>query len=68
VAVAKGAALALSGQRMSALLKELKAVRRAWNTNGPHLPPGQAEELARRAGEVLHTLESMRRLIDAAGE
>lgn len=68
VAVAKGAALALSGQRMSALLKELKAVRRAWNANGPHLPPGQAEELARRAGEVLQTLESMRRLIDAAGE
>lgn len=68
VAQAQQTGLAISAQRMSALLRELKELRKAWNTNGPHLPPGQADELARRAGEVLRTVQEMRRLIDAAGE
>jgi metallo-beta-lactamase family protein len=58
----------VSAQRMAALLRELKAVRKAWEANGPHLPSGQAEELARRAGEVLRAVEEMRRLLEAAGQ
>jgi metallo-beta-lactamase family protein len=58
--------LALSSKQMSALLRELRAVRKAWFTNGPHLPPGQAEDLAMRAGEIQRNLEELRRLIDSA--
>lgn len=68
VAVAQGAALALSAQRMAAVLRELQAVRKAWNTNGPHLPAEQAEELAKRAEEMLRQLGAMRRLIESASE
>jgi metallo-beta-lactamase family protein len=68
VARVQPGSIAASSQRMSALLRELKALRKAWNTNGPHLPPGQAEELGRRAGDVLRALEQMRRLIESAGE
>jgi metallo-beta-lactamase family protein len=59
---------AVSAERMAALLKELKAVRKAWDARGPHLPPGQAEELARRAGDVLRAVEEMRRLLESAGQ
>ncbi|HYF91698.1 MAG TPA: MBL fold metallo-hydrolase [Symbiobacteriaceae bacterium] len=68
VAHAKGAPLSLSSQRMSALIKELKNLRKVWHTNGPHMPAGQAEELARRAGELLRNVEEIRRIIEAAGE
>jgi len=67
VALAQGAALALPSTRMAAVLKELQALRKAWNANGPHLPPGQAHELSQRADEVLRSLEEMKRLIDSAG-
>jgi len=68
VAQAKSHTLSLSSQRMSALIKELKNLRRVWNNNGPHMPTGQAEELARRAGELLRNVEEIRRIIEAAGE
>lgn len=68
VAQAKAATLSVSSQRMSALIKELKNLRKVWNTNGPHMPTGQAEELARRAGELLKDVEEIRRIIEAAGE
>lgn len=68
VALAQGSALGLTSQRMSALLKELRALKKAWHANGPHLPAGQAEELARRAAELQQYLEAMRRLIEASGE
>ncbi|HWI62226.1 MAG TPA: MBL fold metallo-hydrolase [Symbiobacteriaceae bacterium] len=68
VAQTKSAALSVSSQRMSALIKELKNLRKVWNTNGPHMPPGQAEELARRAGDLLRNVEEIRRIIEAAGE
>lgn len=68
IALSDGAALAASARRMAALLKEFTATRKAWHSNGPHLPPGQAEELQQRAEELLRSLEEMRRLIDSAGE
>lgn len=68
VALASGQALANSSRKMAALLKELRALRKAWNVNGPHLPPGQAEELAEQADEALLTLEALRRLIEGASE
>lgn len=67
VALADGAALSLSSRRMSAMLRELGAVKKSWFANGPHLPADQAEQLARQAEEVLKSLEEMRRLIDSAG-
>lgn len=67
VALAQGAALALSSKRMAALLKELQAMRKAWYALGPHLPPGQAAELAQRAEEVLQGVEELRRLMETAG-
>lgn len=64
VTVSKNAALALSARRMSALLRELRAVRKAWNVNGPHMAPEAAVDVAQRAEDVLRALEDMRRLID----
>jgi metallo-beta-lactamase family protein len=67
VAVAPVAALSMSAQRMSALIRELQAMRKAWYQNGPHLPAGQAAELAHRAETTLRQIEEMRRLIESAG-
>jgi metallo-beta-lactamase family protein len=68
VAQAKASSLSASSQRMSALIKEMKTLRRVWNTNGPHMPAGQAEELARRAGDLLRNVEEIRRIIEGAGQ
>jgi metallo-beta-lactamase family protein len=66
-AVARGAAMALSSERMAALLKEIQAMRKAWLIMGPSLPPGQSAELADRAEEVLHAVEQLRQLMENAG-
>ncbi len=63
LALAEGAALALSSRRMTAVLREMRDLRKAWLSKGQDLPPDRAAELADRAGEVLRALEQIRRVM-----
>jgi len=62
-AIPKGEALAISSQRMSALLRDLRDLKKVWFANGPHLDSEKAVEVADRADEVMKALDEIRRLM-----
>ncbi|MFZ5823567.1 MAG: MBL fold metallo-hydrolase RNA specificity domain-containing protein [Bacillota bacterium] len=68
VAAAESESLSLSARQMSALLREVEGLRKQWYANGPHLPNGQAEEVARQAEELHRQVQRLTRLIAASGE
>ncbi len=68
VAVADGEALSQSARQISSLLREVDGLRKDWYTNGPHLPPSQAQEVTERAEEILRQMQQLHRLIAAADE
>lgn len=63
LAIPKGEALAISSQRMSAMLRDLRDLKKVWFANGPHLDADKAIEVADRADEVMKTLDEIRRLM-----
>lgn len=63
VAVAQGAAVALSSQHITHLMRELRAVRKAWASHSHRLAPEHADAVARQAEAMLRQLEEMRKLI-----
>lgn len=68
VAAAASEALSASARQMSALLREMDAMKRQWYANGPHLPQAEAEEVTRRAEELLRQMQQLHRLIAASGQ